>query len=209
MKRIGRTIFVIALVAVLSGLYSPKAKAQFIVNDPLSLAELVVQVFQDVQMFEDDWEKIEEKVKQAQQVGQKISSSIQAGQYAITSVNSLTNCKNMIMSTNLTLSDYMRFLNECGDAYSLRQADNIRMSYVRQTEDLLKELSNTLKKIPTYRDLKPLEVLEFINEAMDQVFDTVASLSTNVKMSVNRLAHYTTIDGMVTDNQKFLSISIM
>jgi len=113
------------------------------------------------------------------------------------------------MSTNLTLSDYMRFLNECGDAYSLRQADNIRMSYVRQTEDLLKELSNTLKKIPTYRDLKPLEVLEFINEAMDQVFDTVASLSTNVKMSVNRLAHYTTIDGMVTDNQKFLSISIM
>ena len=78
---------------------------------------------------------------------------------------------------------------------------------MRQTANLFDEVEKTIKHFDNLRDLKPLELLQAIDEATSSVADAIATMEEEATEDTVGLCHDTAIDMVVEQNKKVYSSS--
>lgn len=191
------------VVAVPSLFISTPCAEATVAGDAALLAQQIAQFIQDLCFDIEKWDDVADRLKEVR----KISQIISKGSQAYSSLNNLKNSMKAVIRAGQKLEGMHDYLVTYGSNFRIDRALHIYNKFMRQTANLFEEVETTIKTFDSLRDLKPLELLQAIDDATSSVAGAVGDLEENAMDDTVGLCHDTAIDLIVEQNKKVYSSS--
>ena len=133
---------------------------------------------------------------------------MQGGQY-FSCLNDIGESWKIIRATIEELASYKSYLEVSGNEFSISSADMIYRNFADVTKELYDNLDNQIKGMRNFKQLRPLEVLEALDEMASSLAGTVISMRTESITRMADLCYQVSVSNMVESNRRFMSMDIM
>lgn len=174
-------------------------------GDAALLAQQIAQFIQDLGFDAAKWKDVERRLKEVRDIAKTISKGTQA----YSSVNNIFNASRQIIRTGKTLESYREYLLDFGDNFKIERAHYIYKSFMRKTSNVFDEVQKTIKSFDKLTDLKPLELLQAVDDATSTVSVVIRDLGADAKADTAELCYDAAMDEVQEQNRKFYSLYII
>lgn len=198
--------FIVMIAVSMSALFisTPCADATA-AGDAALLAQQLAQFIQDLGFDAAKWKDIEKRLKEVRDIARTISKGTQA----YTAVNNILKASQQIIRTGKTLDTYREYLLSFGDNFKIERSYYIYKRFMRQTSNLFDEVQKTISAFDKLTDLKPLELLQAVDDATSSVSAVILDMGDDAKSETVDLCFMAAMDEVSLQNQKFYVMTII
>lgn len=174
-------------------------------GDAALLAQQLAQFIQDLGFDTAKWKDVEKRLKEVREIARTISKGTQA----YSAVNNIFKASGQIIRTGKTLENYRQYLMTFGDNFKIERAYYIYKRFMRQSGNVLDEVQKTISSFDKLTDIKPLELLQAVDDATSSVAAVVSDLGEDSKSETVDLCFNAAMDEVASQNQKFYGLQII
>lgn len=217
MKKIVKIIVAFALSAVLMCGNQQKARAQFVVSDPGSLIQMILDYLQEADMegIFTDVSRLTASTEQLENLRERLSQLQQMASWVGTALQVSNELKAIVDISQAFAVSYGRVKTLAEFLYANDQGFNVAVAashylddYYKVFNDFLLQAGDLFKQVKNISKAEALDFLASVTDLAEEFYRDFNAISSHFEMKMSRLYYKFARIEMAAANEAFLGVTI-